>query len=206
MPNVPNLPGVPPLASFSSTTFDLLTSDVITALTGAALPVWGIYLDGEPVIAADNTIDFEFKQDNPISNYPVEQGGFQTYDKVQLPADIRMRFSAGGSETNRQDFLSSIDAVMNTTDLYDVVTPEVVYTSYNFTHRDFKRTSQNGVGLITVDLWLEEVRVSAPATFSNTQQPSEASQQGNGNVQAQTPPQAVETKVSTTVDNGGGGW
>lgn len=162
----------------------VLVSDVISAILGASFQQqWGIFLDGEAVIAADNQISFEYKQEFPISTYPVEDGGFQSYDKVQLPAQIRCRFSAGGSVLNRQAFLSSIDDQMNTTDLYDVVTPETVYPGYNFTHREFPREAQS-VGLIVVDLWLTEIRQSATSEFQSTQQPGAAGQQSSGFVTA----------------------
>ena len=189
MTDVPNLPGVPALPSFSAIDVVLLVEDLVSFLFGiTTAPQWGIFLDGVPVIVADNTISFEYRQDFPVSDYPVEGGGFQSYDKVQLPGDIRMQFSAGGSIANRQAFLESIENEINTTDLYDVLTPEQVYLSYNFTHRDIrKRTAQDGAGLIVVDLWLTEIRESTTATFTNTQQPGDAGKQNTGNVQAQTP-------------------
>jgi hypothetical protein len=196
MPNIPNVPGVPPLDSFLPEPLALLVQDVVSALLGIA-PQWGVFLDGVPVIEADSTVDFEFKQDFPISTYPVEQGGFQSYDKVQLPAEIRVRYAAGGTEANRQSFLVSIDSNINTTTLYDVVTPEAVYLSYCFTHRDFARRAKNGVGLIIVDLWLEEIRETSAATFTNTQSPAVAGQSGQGNVQPQTPSPFVQQQFDS---------
>ena len=181
---IPNVPGVPPLASYAVDTIELLFADVLSALFGFATPIWGIYLDGVPVIAADNQVDFNFNQDSPISTYPVEQGGFQSYDKVLLPSEIRCRFSAGGTEANRQEFLQSVEEVFNTIDLFDVVTPEVIYTAYNFTHRDFDRSADKGAGLIVMDLWLTEVRQTATAQYQNTQVPGVAGQQGQGSVSA----------------------
>jgi hypothetical protein len=182
---VPKVPGVPALASFATDAIALLTSDLVSGLLGAVEPQWGIFLDGVNVLAADNTVTFSLRQDLPISDYPTENGGFQTYNKVQLPTDIRMRFSAGGDDAARQAFLDSIDAVMNTVDLYDVVTPEKTFVNYNFTHRDFDRAADQGVGLIVVDLWLQEVRTTATSSFSNTQQPGIAGQQSAGAVQPQ---------------------
>lgn len=181
---IPNVPGVPPLASYAVDTVELLFADVLSALFGFAAPIWGVYMNGEPVIAADNQVDFEFKQDSPISTYPVEQGQFQTYDKVQMPAEVRCRFSAGGTEANRQEFLQSIEQVFNTIDLFDVVTPEQVFSNYNFTHRDFARSADKGAGLIVVDLWMTEVRQTATAQYQNTQQPGSAGVQGQGSVAA----------------------
>lgn len=192
MTNVPRVPGVPGLASYAANAIVLLFQDVIGFVFGGQQVVWGIFLDGEPVIEFDSMISFDLRQDLPVSDYQVEEGGFQSYNKVQLPTDIRVRLSTGGSISRRQRFLQDIDAVMNTTDLYDIVTPEAVYLNYNFSHRDFRRNGSDGAGLITVDLWMTEIRETATATFTNTQQPQGAGQQSSGNVQPQTPTGVVE--------------
>lgn len=191
MPNVPDVPGVPALTSYAENTAELLFSDLVAALF-APLSQWGVYQNGAPVLAAgtnaDNQISFDYKQDFPISTYPVEQGQFQTYDRVQLPAEIRCRFSAGLDATNRQNFLQTIDAIMNSgTTLFDIVTPEEVYLGYSPAHRDFSRVAESGVGLVIVDLWFLEVVQTATAQYQNTQQPGNAGQQYSGNVTAVPP-------------------
>jgi hypothetical protein len=200
MPDIPDVPGVPALSSYAASAGVLLVGDLLSDLTGIAPPQWGVFLDGEPVILADNQVSFEIRQDFPISDYPVEQGGFQSYDKVQLPIEIRVSFSAGGSESDRQAFLQSIQAVINTTDLYDVVTPEQTFMSFCFKHWDLRRTADKGVGLIVADLWLEEIRVTSTATTSlqNTQQPGEAGQVGTGSVPASTPAAALINQYFST--------
>jgi hypothetical protein len=185
MANVPRVPGVPNLSSYSIVPAALLLADQVGALLGFQRVIWGIYFNGFPIIDFDSFLAMDLRQDNPISDYPVELGGFQSYDKVQLPIEIRVRLAAGGSVASRALFLQSIEAVMNTVDLYDIVTPERVYLGYNFTHRDFRRAADQGNGLITVDLWLTEVRESQQAAFVNTQTPSGAGQQNIGNVQPQ---------------------
>lgn len=199
MANVPHVPGVPALPSYSSGVISLLTRDLVSLLLGGIGIQWGIFRSGIPVIFADSTVSFELKQDFPISDYPVEDGGFQSYDKVQLPTDIRIRMATGGSVARRQAFLATIEAVMNTTDLYDVLTPETVYLGYNFVHRDFRRTAQNGLGLIVVDLWLTEVRVTSTATFTNTKQPGDAGSQSIGHVQ----PQVIGDDLSSSITSVG---
>jgi hypothetical protein len=192
MPAVPNVPGVPKLRSYSVFSAVILIADLVRNLTGISLSQWGIYRNGIPVLIADSAVSFELRQDFPVSDYPVEAGGFQNYNKVTLPSEIKMRFVAGGSLLNRQIFLQSIEAVMNTTDLYDIVTPEKVYLGYNFTHRDLSRAANRGVGLIAVDLWLTEIRQTATATFTTTQQPGVAGPQAAGNVQPQTPSAEIQ--------------
>jgi len=59
-----------------------------------------------PVVAS--FIDVEYKQDWPLSDYPVEQGGFQTYDKVRLPYSLRLRLAASGTQADLQSFLTTV--------------------------------------------------------------------------------------------------
>jgi hypothetical protein len=96
----------------------------------------------------------------------------------------RIRFSSGGSIDDRQSLLDSIDAIAGTTELYDIVTPEAVYTNANIQQYSFQRSSQNGVGLIQVDVQLVEVRVTATADFTNPQSPNAAGRINDGIVQS----------------------
>lgn len=150
-------------------------------------PPWGVFLNGIPIVFADSVATFDYKQEWTISDYPVEQGAFETYDKVELPFEVRIRFTAGGSEINRFNLLNSIAAIADSVTLLDVVTPEQVYPSVTISHYDYRRTAQNGVGLIQVDVWFTEVRVTTTTAFSNTQAPQGNNPQGGGNVQSSTP-------------------
>jgi hypothetical protein len=165
----------------------LLVEDTFSLAAAAYGPQWGIFLNGESVVAADSVVSFDYKQDWTLSDFPIENGGFASYDKVQLPFDARITFSAGGSVANRQAFLDSIAAIAGTFDLYDVVTPEEVYQSVNIIHYDYRRTSNNGVGLIVVNIFMNEVRISSASSFSGTQTPSGANPVNSGQVQTLTP-------------------
>lgn len=183
MPDVPNLPGVPNLPSYGANNLVLLVADVASAILGFfAGPQWGIFLDGAQAFDYNSILDFDYKKDAPTSDYPVEEGSFVSYDKVQLPFDVKVRVVSGGSEAERQALLFAADDIINDLNLYDVVTPEKTYPSCNCTHTDIKRTNVNGVGVIVVDFWFIEIRQTATSTFSNTQSPTTAGQQNTGNV------------------------
>jgi hypothetical protein len=169
------IPGLPALgADIVIAAVELLTSDVISLFGPGNVPQWGLFLNGEPVIIADNVIAFEFKQDFRISNYPVEEGSFQTFNKVAVPFDVRLRFSTGGSLEDREALISSVDEAVKSLDLFDAVTPEKVYQSINPVHWDMRRTSRNGVGLVIVDLYCEQVIVTAAPQFANSQTPAKS--------------------------------
>ena len=142
MPDVPQVPGVPPLASYGSNNIGLLTADVSIAVNAFLSPPWGIYYNGIPVILPASiassvvssflapfgqiasvlgipnllpvfasTVEFDFDQEWTIADYPIEQGGFQSYDKVQLPFACRMRMACTGPASTRQGFLNAIFAI-----------------------------------------------------------------------------------------------
>lgn len=182
MANVPNVPGVPSLPNYSASSFVLLAADTI--VRAILRQPWGIYLNGIPAFEFNSVVNFDFKQDWPISDYPVEQGGFQSYDKVELPYDVRFRVASGGTNVERQLFLDAIEQASKSLDLFDAVTPEKVYLSCNINHYDYRRSNNNGVGMIVADIWMTEIRVTATSTFTNTQSPTNA---GNQNIGVQQP-------------------
>lgn len=201
-PNVPFVPGVPPLLRNPlAATPGLIaqTGDLINFITGFFGPPWGLFFNGVRAIHADSVVSFDYNQNWNVANYPLEQGAFESYDKVQTPFAVKMRFASGGSQFNRQVLLTSVERVANSLDLFDAVTPERVYRNVNINHYDYKRYSNNGVGLLVVDVWCIQVRVEAQTQFTNTKSPSAAATTQGGTVQAVP---ATEGQLSM-VGNGG---
>ena len=161
---------------------DLL--DGLDSPTGGDVPGWGIFLDGQPAIVPDSIIGVDFKRDWHIADYPIEDGGFESYNKVRLPYDSRITMVKGGTSADRNAFLAQLEAAAKSLNLYTVMTPEVQYENANIVHFDYTRRSTNGATLLTVSVWLQEVRVEASTTFTNTASPSAADQVVTGAVQA----------------------
>jgi hypothetical protein len=184
MPAVPNAAGVPPLTSYLVQTAVVLAQDLITSLFGNAA-VWGVFIAGTsiPIIVADSVISFDFTQDYLISDYPTEMGGFQSYNKVQTPFKVKLRFATGGNAADRAGLLAQIGSIIGDTQLYDAVTPESIYLNVNAVHYDYRRTANQGLGLLVVDVTFQQIRSTAATLFSNTQQPSGADASATGTVQ-----------------------
>ena len=184
MADVPAVAGVPALLSgFASDPVDtavMMVSDAVGLIFGGNSSQWGIFLNGSAVVTADNVVSFEYKQDYAIADYTLEQGAFETYAKVQIPFNPRVRFSAGGSASNRQALLDSIAAIAGDFNLYDVATPEATYTSVNITHYDYHRAANSGVGLIVVDIWLQQIRVAVSDTSGSSSSSSPSSSSPSG--------------------------
>lgn len=191
MANVPNVPGVPALSSYLSSAITLLVVDAVSLLFGSPESLWNVFLNGSPAFDFKSIVGFDYKQDWTIADYPVENGAFFSYDKVQLPFQCRLRITSGGTEQDRQLLIDEIEAAANSLDLYDVVTPEKVYSNCNISHISYDRTAMSGVGMMVIDVAFQEIRSSEASAFSNTQQPGSANQKGVGNVQPQSPPASV---------------
>ena len=162
-PDVPFASGVPVVARAVGGLVGLgsvaaLVSDFIGLFSGDS--EWGIFDEGgESVVPHDDVVAFDFQQQYSISDYPVERGGFQSYNKVAVPYDVRFRFTSSGSQAIRTDFLSTLQGAAGSIEVYTAATPDATYESCNIIHYDYHREARNGgVSLLVVDVWLREIR------------------------------------------------
>ena len=188
-PNVPNLPGVPGLNRNSA-------GYVAAALTivGELLPLglfgqkWAIInKSGAAALSPDSFVDFEYREEHKIPNYPIEQGSFRSYNKISLPFDIRITVTCSGNgRMKKSQFLAAIDKLLFGLDLVSVVTPEVTFMNCNLVHVDYRRESNRGATLIIAQLWFQEVRIAQSAALPTTQ-PQGAAPQPLGQLSPTTP-------------------
>lgn len=208
-PDVPNVPGVPAvrrLANSISPTEAPLSSDSIT-VTATARDQWGIFtVGGAKALEPDSIMSIGFDAESRIADFPVEEGGFESYDKVALPFQSRVVMTKGGSVSDRRDFLSALEDMRTDLELYNVVTPERTYLNANISRVSSERNREQGANLITVEIVLQEIRQNVTTTFTASQ-PSAASTTSNGIVQAKDADAATkavaETKSAATAAIGG---
>jgi hypothetical protein len=178
---IPSIPGAPALLKTPAALQNLqnlqnkatpLVADASAIISLFGGPKWGLFLNGKTVAEADSVRSIEFRQDSKLSDYPVQKGAFESYNKVASPFDARLQFTKGGTTSDRAKFLDAIDKAANSLDLYDVTTPEKVYKGANIQRYDYHRTADSGAGLLTVDLWLVEVRETVSAAFGAAKKPA----------------------------------
>ena len=144
-----------------------------------------------------STKSVEFTKETKVSDFPLEKGGFASYNKVEMPATPTVILCVSGRESARQAFLNDIDAACKSVDLYSVVTPEITYANYAIEKYNYQRKSEKGCTLLQVEISLKEVReVSAQFAKAEPKQPAAAPQVDSGKVQAQKP--SVSTLKSIT--------
>lgn len=196
MPNVPNLPGVPALVSYLVEGFTLLVSDAVSLLFGDGSSTYDILLDGTSAFDFDSIVRLGYGQEYAVADYKVEPGSFFSYDKVQNPAELKLRCTSRGDPESFADLLTQIQDAVDGTDLFDIVTPQQLYESYNPVRWSYEQSATNGVGMLIADITFLQIRESEAAAFSNTQQPGQSGQVGGGNVQPQAPTSQEQNAVS----------
>lgn len=147
---------------------------------------------GNPVLTPDSVLSLEWHGEERISDYPVQQGQFVSYNKVKVPFDLRMVMTcqglnvvqealqsvtqsldqalsnvglAFGQPMSRDAFLKQLDTMLQSTDLYDVVTPDKVYQNVNLVAYNHAKKNDEGGTLIIAELMFREIRESGSAQY-----------------------------------------
>jgi hypothetical protein len=147
--------------------------------------------DGKAIITPDSVLGLEYRGESKISTYPVEGGSFGSYNKVQAPFDLHIIMTCSGGQMTREAFLARMELLKASVELCSVVTPDAVYKSLNLVQFDYRRTSANGVTLLTVNASFAEVRVTATTEYTKTATPAGAGMVNNGSTKAEAPASSV---------------
>lgn len=223
-PDVPDLPGVPALPR--SPLFPPATSaglGLVEGLIWRILQVqtqWGIFdsagnVLGDPSVFTGlvgdalqsvgigptlSTNSLGYDKEMRVSDFPVERGGFAAYNKVELPATPVVTMALDATEADRTFYLNAVDAATKSTNLYNVVTPEVTYINYTIESYRYERRQTRGATLLMLELHLVEIR-EVSAVFSQTikdpKNPGATPQDNAGIVQPQVPQTSVLQSVAT---------
>jgi len=153
---------------------------------------FGVYsLAGDLVFDVDTVLDLKFSAKAKISDFPVEQGAFTSYNKVVEPFAPKVRLAVGGM-IRMSAFQGALATELASTNLYNIVTPTCNYFNVALEGVDYAQTVDNGgSSMLVVDLALKQVREVAPAytavKISHPKNPSSASKVPGGKEQAQAP-------------------
>lgn len=208
-PNVPIAPGVPPVLRAIGQIQDdvlILAADAFIIYSMFLGPQWGIFdQQGQPVLTGDSLISMDFRKGYRVADYPIEPNGFESYNKVETPYDAKMTMSVTGGgllaipgtqKPDRTAFLDAVAQACASTYLFQMVTPEVTYYNANLIDYNYRRTAEQGVSRIEVDIYIQEIRQAPPAQFTQTAAVSGADPANDGTVQATAPTTAQSSSLS----------
>ncbi len=205
-PNVPIFDGVPliPRLSISSPNI-ALGAPVPLGVVPAAEPVWGIFDPaGNPIYTPTeggtlSVFSFGFERGMSVSDFPVEAvsgsangAGFASYNKVYQPANPILTMALSGTESEKTAFLAAVDLACQTTQLYNVWTPDAAYSAsggaYTVNQYNYRRSALQGATMLMVEISLIQV-LQVTSSLSNVpapQSPSAASPSNGGTVTGST--------------------
>lgn len=202
-PLVPTAPGIPAMLRSGARLLDSITlgylgiGDALNDIIGAEPTKWGVFnAKGEKIAGYDSFNATRYRNSSEISKYPIEQGGFAAYNKVETPFDVMVTLVCGGTEADRSSFLANLEAARKSLQLYTVLMPEFTFRLVNFTGIDYIRTSRDGANMIIANLTGEEVRQKAAAAFSETKAPEGADTSNLGQVQTVDDPNFDVTDIA----------
>jgi hypothetical protein len=162
MMGFPLIAGIPPLFGKVLVAAVTFGSGALQNLLDKFLPVWyiirfdnfgGFYIALEP----DNFISIDYTASQNISNYPIEQGQFATYNKINNPNQVILKVSVGGSESKKNDFLNDVEKMARSFDYFEVVAPSGSYKNLTVESYEYRREVSSGVGVLAVTIHFVEI-------------------------------------------------
>lgn len=190
-PLVPKLVGVPAVLRAGAQIFDSITlgflgaGDLVDSIIGSEPVQWGVFTDeGDPISDYTSFVSFDMRSDARVADYPIENGGFASYNKVDEPDNVQVMLSCDGDTTRRNNFQRDMLAARKSLTLYTVLTETGTYYNCNLINLNWTHGREDGATVVKAYCEFREIRLRGTTAFSQTYDPSGASPQSNGQVQA----------------------
>lgn len=230
-PSVPNYPGVPaiPRTAPGVPSIDISIGVGPELVSVSQLePQWGIYTQDENLIYTPtdggtlSVLSFGFERSMQVSDFPIEanntnQGAaFASFNKVFIPSNPVLTLALSGTELEKTAFLTAIDTACQSTDLYNVYTPDAEYSSRvngacTIERYSYQRTATHGATMLNVEVSLKQVlQVTAALTnvpagttgITSPQSPSATSATNGGTVNGNDTPVLSQDSIDAILGLG----
>ncbi|MFP2873762.1 phage baseplate protein [Acetobacter tropicalis] len=225
--DIPVAAGVPALLGQSVSTGIAASASTILAtaldeytITSAASQ-WGIFTaSNQPVLTSSHVRALEVRREEMVTDSPIEEGGFMSYNKVTRPTQIRLQIICDGSSFSygdasavtdllssfglsgassglsvRETFAKALDSLVADLNQYHVNTPEKTYLNMNVVGYGMRRSSESGITMLMAEIDLQEIRPVSTGTLTKTIAPSGEGKSFSGTVAPQTATSAQAAAV-----------
>ena len=130
---------------------------------------WDIFdADGKKLLEFDTFFSVDAMSDAQVTQAPVENGSFASYNKQIAPTRSTVVLGYTGSSLVRSAIIKKCEALISGTDLVSIVTPDRTLLDMSLVAMDYSYRAEHGIDRLVVALILEEVRqVSAEYTSSS---------------------------------------
>lgn len=140
-------------------------------------PTWGIYKKGTttPAFDVSSVAELSIGGESNVSDYPIEDGTFTTYNKVLMPNIFPIVMTRDGSQAERTAFLNWLQVTVGSFELFDVLCPERTYRNVTLKSYRISRSSSSGAAMIIANCIFQEIR-QIPAVYSSSSTPNPENQ------------------------------
>ena len=117
--------------------------------------------NGKTICGFDDFIGMKYESDSRISNYTVQFGDFNSYNKVIIPKIIEITLVTQGTHEKISNVVEILENYKNSTKLVDVQTPYGVFIGYNIINLSYELSVSKGIGYLECTIKIREVGVSS---------------------------------------------
>lgn len=178
-PLLPLVAGVPPILRSGAQIIDTLTfgvfgaSDFVNSLIGSEPVMWGVFDEnGDSIAEYDSFVSVSYRDDSNVSDYPIENGAFAAYNKVDQPFSVRVALTCGGDVDRRNSFQNALTRARRSLDLFTVLCEDGQFDNCNLIAVDWERRQEQGAHRIIAMCEFQEVRVRGTTAFNTPQSAS----------------------------------
>ena len=144
--------------------------------------------DGQTALSFTSFLNIDLKAEGKALSYPVEQGGFANYNKLESSLDLQVTLGFQGNEADFEQALERLEEYKKGAVKLAVVTPASLYQSMTLESYSYKRGQDAGAGMLAVELALKEVREVqtrvSTTVITKPKNPSSADKQNTGKTQS----------------------
>jgi Dit-like phage tail protein len=134
---------------------------------------WGVFdSNGNPVFDVDTFLGIDDDEKSKVSDFPVEEGAFASYNKVQHPYILKVRMAVGGDVARMTSFINALSDAKTSTELYIVATPATTFQSASLDSFSYKQEAHKGADMIVAEISFKEIRIVSTAYTNATLPPS----------------------------------
>lgn len=163
--------------------FDINIADLFNAIQGGGLSSiignltkisYAIRDDkGNKALNFDSIIEINPMGKATITTAPVEKGKYSSINKIKQPTTINLigaistftGYSGAIPDiqnfnitTTRDKIIKKLKSMIDNTGIYDIETPDGLFSSYDLTDYAYSITAKNGITLLTINMQFQEVR------------------------------------------------
>jgi hypothetical protein len=136
-------------------------------------------------------IEIDYGNGGKALEYPIEEGSFADYNKVQDSKEIRVTLATQGTDAEFNDILAKLEDYQSKAVKLSIATPSDFYEGYTLENLSYVRAVDRNANMLTVELVFKEVReVKTQVTtgaITKPKNPTSSKKVDTGKTQTQGP-------------------